>query len=156
MSLFLLSPQAASAKQSIYEYGPGEKLGNMWGNLPVQEYLDTLPKKSNKAIEDRTIVTMPRGGVRVFRLYKPSAPHYHAKSDAILYVLSGKGTYEVGDGKIIEAKPGTLMYWRAGTPHALIELQEGPQDILVFDVGVRNPSDIIFLDPKDEGKFSLD
>ncbi|MCM3005073.1 cupin domain-containing protein [Priestia koreensis] len=151
-----LCPLYAEAKQPIYQYGPGEKLGNTWGGLPLQPYLDSLPKTSKKAVEDRTVVSMPKGGVRVFRLYRPSAPHYHTKSDAILYVLSGKGTYEVADGKTIEAEPGTMMYWRAGTPHALVKLTEGPQDILIFDVGVRSPSDIIYLDPKDEGKFSLD
>jgi mannose-6-phosphate isomerase-like protein (cupin superfamily) len=160
VTLFLLLsfqiPTKTYANQPIYKYGPGEKLGNNWGYLPIKEYLNTLPKTSKKAIEDRTIVNMMNGGARVFRLYKPSSPHYHSKSDAILYVLSGKGKYEVADGKTFEAGPGTMMYWKAGTPHALIELLEEPHDILVFDVGVRSPDDIIFLDPKDEGSFKLD
>lgn len=150
----LVVPHAAHA-QTIMNYGPGEKAGNQWGQLKLQEYIDSLPKNSKKGIEDRTIVGLPGGGARIFRLYKPSAPHYHVKSDAILYVVSGKGEYEVADGKTFTASPGTVMYWKAGTAHSLKKLIEAPHDILVFDVGVRDPDDIIFLDPKDEGSFEL-
>jgi hypothetical protein len=48
------------------------------------------------------------------------------------------------------------MYWEAGTPHCLVELLAGPHDILIFDVGVRDVNDIVFLDPRDEGSFLHD
>ena len=30
---------------------------------------------------------------RVFRVYRPTPPHYHATCDEYLYVLSGRGTF---------------------------------------------------------------
>jgi hypothetical protein len=77
----------------LLRYGPGVKMGGMWGALPLAEYIATLPDKpkEGKPFENRVIVTRPQGGVRLMRLYKPTKPHYHTKSDAIIYVLSGKG-----------------------------------------------------------------
>ena len=45
---------------------------------------------------------------RVFRVYRETPAHYHEGSDEYLYVLSGKGTFWMGDpSNGAEFAPGT-------------------------------------------------
>jgi len=144
----------ADGTEPLPRLGPGLKLGGLWGALPVAEYAASLPATSEKSFEQRTLVTRPQGGVRLMRLYKATPPHYHTKSDAVIYVLAGRGRYQVADlAQPLDAGPGTLLYWGAGTPHCCVQVLQGPHDLLIFDVGVRDVNDIIFLDPRNEGAF---
>jgi hypothetical protein len=45
--------------------------------------------------------------------------------------------------------PGTLLFFKRGTVHALPELIEGPVVFLSVDTPRRDPKDIIFVNPED-------
>jgi mannose-6-phosphate isomerase-like protein (cupin superfamily) len=86
----------------------------------------------------------------VFRVYKPTPPHYHAGCDEYLYVFSGRGTFWMKHPATITTfKPGDLLYFRRGTVHALPDILEEPVVFLSFDIPRREPRDIIFVNPAD-------
>jgi len=86
----------------------------------------------------------------VFRVYKPTPPHYHAGSDEYLYVFSGRGTFWMEDeASKAEFAPGQLLYFRRGIVHALPDMIETPIVFLSIDAPRRDPKDIIFVNPAD-------
>jgi mannose-6-phosphate isomerase-like protein (cupin superfamily) len=87
---------------------------------------------------------------RVFRVYKPTPPHYHVNSDEYLYVLSGRGTFWMQDPQsVAEFGPGELLFFERGTVHALPAILAEPVVFLSIDAPRRDPKDIIFIDPND-------
>ncbi len=86
----------------------------------------------------------------MFRVYRGTPPHYHATCDEYLYVLSGRGTFWLGE-KANEAAfgPGDFLFFKRGVVHALPELREQPVVFLSIDTPRRDPRDIIFVDPAD-------
>jgi mannose-6-phosphate isomerase-like protein (cupin superfamily) len=87
----------------------------------------------------------------VFRVYRPTPPHYHATCDEYLYVFSGRGTFWMEDpANEAEFKPGQLLFFARNTVHAMPKLFEHPVVFLSVDTPQRDPMDIIFVNP-DEG-----
>jgi len=63
---------------------------------------------------------------RVFRVFRKT-PRYHAGSDEYLYVLSGRGTFWMGDASNGgEFGPGDLLFLKRTTVHALPRILEEP------------------------------
>jgi mannose-6-phosphate isomerase-like protein (cupin superfamily) len=99
---------------------------------------------------DRYLTDTDAASARVFRVYKPTPPHYHAKCDEYLYVFSGRGTFWMEDpASQAEFGPGELLFFKRGIVHALPDIIEEPLVFLSIDTPRREPNDIIFVDPAD-------
>jgi mannose-6-phosphate isomerase-like protein (cupin superfamily) len=86
----------------------------------------------------------------VFRVYKPTPPHYHATCDEYLYVVSSRGTVWIGDPATEpDFRPCQLLFFTRGTVHAMPKLFEHPIVFLPVDTPQRDPKDIIFVNPQD-------
>lgn len=127
--------------------------GNSYGIINIDEYVTLLPKNHNGIIKDIRLLDREHAGVRIFRLYDEVPMHYHAKSDAYLYILNGKAEFYVDDKGPIIAGKGDLLFWKKGTAHGNGKIIEGPLDVLVFDAIARDPSDVIWIDPSTQKKF---
>ncbi|MCJ2043225.1 cupin domain-containing protein [Methylobacterium sp. J-078] len=109
-----------------------------------------LPETAQTLLVDTYLTDREAASARVFRDYRPTPPHYHATCDEYLYVLSGRGTFWMGDaGREAEFGPGELLFFERGTVHALPTLMEEPVVFLSVDTPRRAPSDIVFVDPAD-------
>jgi mannose-6-phosphate isomerase-like protein (cupin superfamily) len=120
------------------------------GRFDIDEIAASLPATATTLLVDRYLTDKPSASTRVFRVYKPTPPHYHVNSDEYLFVLSGRGTFWMQDpASIAEFKPGQLLFFERGTVHALPTILEEPLVFLSIDAPRRDPKDIVFVDPKD-------
>ncbi|WP_325053226.1 cupin domain-containing protein [Sinorhizobium meliloti] len=86
---------------------------------------------------------------RVFRVYRPAPPHYHATCDEYLIILSGRGRFFMGDEEPFEVGPGEMLFFKKGTVHGMPDTVEHPLFMVSVDTPRRDPRDIIFVDPSD-------
>jgi mannose-6-phosphate isomerase-like protein (cupin superfamily) len=99
---------------------------------------------------DEYLTNREQASARVFRVYRPTPPHYHATRDEYLYVFSGRGTVWMKDPSTeAEFKPGQLLSFERGTVHAMPKLFDHPVVFLSIDTPRRDPMDIVFVDQKD-------
>jgi mannose-6-phosphate isomerase-like protein (cupin superfamily) len=120
------------------------------GRFDLNEIAAAFPAQAETLLLDTYLTDEESGSARVFRVYRPTPPHYHATSHEYLYVLSGRGTFWLGSPAAIgEFRPGHLLYFKRGTVHALPDILEGPVVFLAVDTPRRDPRDIIFVDPAD-------
>ena len=109
-----------------------------------------FPDTAQTLLLDRYLVDRADASARLFRVYRGTPPHYHVHSDEFLYVLSGRGTFWMGDAaNKAEFGPGTLLFFERGTVHALPDILQPPVVFLSFDAPRREPADIVFVDPAD-------
>lgn len=110
----------------------------------------SLPDTAATLLVDIYLTDRAAASARVFRVYRPTPPHYHATSDEYLYVLSGRGTFCMGEaGAAAAFGPGELLFFERDVVHAMPELVEHPVVFLSIDTPRRDPTDIIFVDPQD-------
>jgi mannose-6-phosphate isomerase-like protein (cupin superfamily) len=110
----------------------------------------SFPDTAETLLLDQYLTNTQHASARVFRVYRPTPPHYHARCDEYLYVLSGRGTFWMGEaGNEAEFGPGQLLFFTKGTVHALPKLLEEPMVFLSVDTPRRDPKDVIFVDPAD-------
>ncbi len=108
-----------------------------------------LPETASTLLVDRYLTDREAASARVFRVYRGTPPHYHANSDEYLYVLSGRGTFWMGDPcDKAEFGPGDLLFFERGIVHALPDLVQEPVVFLSVDAPRRDPKDVIFVDPE--------
>jgi mannose-6-phosphate isomerase-like protein (cupin superfamily) len=120
------------------------------GRFDVAKIAASLPKTANTLLVDHYLTDRESASARVFRVYKPTPPHYHLGSDEYLYVLSGHGTFWLeNESNCARFGPGELLFFKRGTVHALPTILEDPVVFLAIDTPRRNPTDIIFVNPKD-------
>jgi mannose-6-phosphate isomerase-like protein (cupin superfamily) len=120
------------------------------GRFDVNDIAASLPATATTLLVDRYLTDKPSASTRVFRVYKPTPPHYHVNSDEYLFVLSGRGTFWMQDPEsVAEFKPGQLLFFERGTVHALPQILEEPLVFLSIDAPRRDPKDIVFVDPND-------
>ena len=120
------------------------------GRFDVAAIAAALPAQADTLLVDTYLTDRESASARVFRVYRPTPPHYHAKSDEHLYVLSGRGTFWMGDpSSKAEFGPGELLCFDRGTVHAMPEVLEEPLVFLSVDAPRRDPRDIIFVNPED-------
>lgn len=124
----------------------------VYGIFSTDEIAALLPETSERGIGDLNILTRPRIGVRFVRLYADSPMHYHSGSDTIVYVLRDQLSYQIADADPVDVGPGDILYWAAGIPHGNPEVN-GTADLLVFDTPPRDPSDLVWSDPRDARPF---
>ena len=120
------------------------------GRFDIGEIAASLPESSETLLVDRYLTDRPSASARVFRVYRPTPPHYHSQSDEYLYVFSGRGTFWMGDASTkAEFGPGQLLHFERGVVHAIPEILEEPLVFLSIDSPRRDPKDIIFVNPED-------
>ncbi|HVX37888.1 MAG TPA: cupin domain-containing protein [Hyphomicrobium sp.] len=120
------------------------------GRFNIGDIAESLPASATTLLIDRYLTDRPSASARVFRVYKPTPPHYHVNSDEYLYVISGRGTFWMQDpASVAEFGPGELLFFERGIVHALPSILEEPLVFLSIDTPRRDPKDIIFVDPKD-------
>ena len=109
-----------------------------------------LPETADTLLIDRYLTDREAASARVFRVYRGTPPHYHTNSDEYLYVLSGRGTFWMGDpSDQAQFGPGDLLFFRRGVVHALPDLLEEPVVFFSVDAPRRDPRDVVFVNPGD-------
>jgi len=120
------------------------------GCFDIAEIAAALPETATTLLVDRYLTNRDAASARVFRVYRPTPPHYHATCDEYLYVFSGRGTFWMKSPESqIEFHPGQLLFFERGTVHAMPDLLEYPVIFLSIDTPPRDPKDIIFVNPQD-------
>jgi len=120
------------------------------GRFDIAQVAATFPASAETLLVDQYLTNRPEASARVFRVYRPTPPHYHATCDEYLYVFSGRGTFWMGDPATkAEFRPGQLLFFQKGTIHAIPDLLEEPIVFLSVDTPRRDPKDIIFVNPED-------
>jgi mannose-6-phosphate isomerase-like protein (cupin superfamily) len=123
--------------------GPG-------GRFDVLAIAASLPDGADSMMADRYMTDKPSGSTRVFRAYRPVAAHFHRECDEHLYVLSGRGTFWMGDpSSEAPFAPGQLIVFDKQTHHSIPKLLEHPVVFLAIDTPRRRPDDVTFLNPDD-------
>ncbi|SFU79363.1 Cupin domain-containing protein [Methylobacterium sp. 174MFSha1.1] len=118
------------------------------GRFDIGAIAAALPGSATTMLVDTYLTDRPAASARVFRVYRPTPAHYHAGCDEYLYVLSGRGTFWIGDASDeAEFGPGQLLFFERGVVHALPQLLEEPVVFLSVDTPRRAPADVIFVDP---------
>jgi mannose-6-phosphate isomerase-like protein (cupin superfamily) len=114
------------------------------------EIARSFPENAQTLLIDTYLTNEPAASARVWRVYRTLPPHYHAGCDEYLYVLSGRGTFWMGDdSNEREFAPGDLLFFKRRTVHALPKILEEPVAFLSFDTPRRDPKDVIFVNPHD-------
>lgn len=120
------------------------------GRFDIAAIAASLPESADTLLVDRYLTDRPSASARVFRVYKPTPPHYHSQCDEYLYVFSGRGTFWMGDPATkAEFGPGELLHFERGVVHALPDILEEPLVFLSIDSPRRDPKDVIFVNPED-------
>ena len=87
------------------------------GRFDITKIAATLPETATTLLVYLT--NREAASARVFRVYKPTPPHYHATCDEYLYVFSGRGTFWMEDESTsAEFGPGELLFFKRGTVHS--------------------------------------
>jgi mannose-6-phosphate isomerase-like protein (cupin superfamily) len=116
----------------------------------VNDIARSFPETAETLLLDTYLTDEAAASARVFRVYRETPAHYHVGSDEYLYVVSGRGTFWMGDASNgAEFAPGDLLFFKRRTVHALPEILEGPVVFLAIDTPRRDPKDIIFMNPEE-------
>jgi mannose-6-phosphate isomerase-like protein (cupin superfamily) len=114
------------------------------------EIAASFPETAETMLLDTYLTNEEFASARVFRVYRETPPHYHVGSDEYLYVLSGRGTFWMGDSSNgAEFAAGDLLFFKRRVVHALPRIIEGPVVFLALDTPRRDPKDIVFVNPED-------
>ena len=118
------------------------------GRFDIAQIAADLPESARTLLVDRYLVDRESASARVFRVYRGTPPHHHENSDEFLYVVSGRGTFWMGDPSTeAEFGPGQLVAFPRRTVHAMPVILEAPLVFLSIDAPRRDPKDIVFQDP---------
>jgi mannose-6-phosphate isomerase-like protein (cupin superfamily) len=105
------------------------------GRFDVAQIAATFPETATTLLVDHYLTNREAASARVFRVYKPTPPHYHATCDEYLYVFSGRGTFWMEDeSTVAEFGPGELLFFKRGTVHAQPKILEDPVVFLNADI----------------------
>jgi mannose-6-phosphate isomerase-like protein (cupin superfamily) len=110
---------------------------------------DTFPASSETMLIDTRLTDEPEASSRMFRVYTPLPPHYHATCDEYLLVVRGRALFFMGGMAPFEVGPGQLLFFKKGVVHGATAIVEGPLVFLSVDTPRRDPKDIIFVNPAD-------
>jgi mannose-6-phosphate isomerase-like protein (cupin superfamily) len=114
------------------------------GRFDVGKIAASLPETATTLLVDHYLTNREAASARVFRVYKPTPPHYHATCDEYLYVFSGRD-----ESTSAEFGPGELLFFKRGTVHAQPKILQDPVVFLSIDTPRRDPKDIVFVNPED-------
>ncbi|HEX8710225.1 MAG TPA: cupin domain-containing protein [Terracidiphilus sp.] len=120
------------------------------GRFHLHQIAAAFPETAETLLLDTYLTDEPSASSRVFRVYRATPAHYHINSDEFLYVLSGRGTFWMGDASNTgEFAPGDLLTFKRRTVHALPAITESPVVFLAIDAPRRDPKDVHFVNPED-------
>jgi quercetin dioxygenase-like cupin family protein len=68
-----------------------------FGRFQPAEIGRLFPESADTLLLDTYLTNEEAASARVFRVYRVTPPHYHVGSDEYLYVLSGRGTFWMGN-----------------------------------------------------------
>jgi mannose-6-phosphate isomerase-like protein (cupin superfamily) len=71
--------------------------GQSSARFDVNAIAAALPDTATTLLVDHYPTDREAASARVFRVYRPTPPHYHANCDEYLFVLSGRGTFWMED-----------------------------------------------------------
>jgi mannose-6-phosphate isomerase-like protein (cupin superfamily) len=108
-----------------------------------------FPATAATMLIDTRLTDESEASARVFRAYTPAPAHFHATCDEYLFVLSGRARFFLGDDPPFEIGPGQLVFFKKATIHGMPEILEHPFVVMAVDTPRRDPSDVIFVNPKD-------
>ena len=125
------------------------------GQLPSEDHaifddaesVRGLPETSDTLVADHRFTDDAAASARVFRVYRPTPPHYHTTCDEYLYALSGRCLMQFDDAPAVEVGPGQLVFFKRGVVHSVPALLEEPVVFLSVDTPRRGPRDIRFVEP---------
>ena len=127
-----------------------EAEGCTTGRFDIEAIAAGFPEEAATLLVDTYLTNRESASSRVFRVYRPTPPHYHATCDEYLYVVSGRGTFWMGEAETeAEFGPGELLFFERGTVHALPTILAEPLVFLSVDTPRRAPTDIVFVNPED-------
>lgn len=112
----------------------------------VAEGVRSLPETSATMVADHRFAEDDTASARVFRVYRPTPPHYHTTCDEYLYALSGRCLMQFGDAPPVEIGPGQLVVFKRGVVHSVPEIREEPMVFLSIDTPRRGARDIQFVE----------
>jgi mannose-6-phosphate isomerase-like protein (cupin superfamily) len=116
----------------------------------INQVARTFPETADTMLLDTYLTDEESASARVFRVYQETPAHYHVGSDEYLYVVSGRGTFWMGEpSNGAEFVPGDLLVFKRRVVHALPKMLEGPVVFLAIDTPRRDPKDIIFVNPEE-------
>jgi mannose-6-phosphate isomerase-like protein (cupin superfamily) len=115
----------------------------------IASIADTFPASSETMLIDTRLTDEPEASSRMFRVYTPLPPHYHATCDEYLLVVKGRAMFFMGGMAPFEVGPGQLLFFKKGIVHGATAILEGPLVFLSVDTPRRDPKDIIFVNPAD-------
>ena len=124
-----------------------EDASSLSARFDLNEVAASFPEQAESMLLDRYLVDRPESSTRIFRVYQGTPAHFHRKCDEHLLVLSGRGSFWMGDpANLAPFGPGTFLFFHRGTVHAMPTLTEGPVVFLAIDTPRRDPRDIVFVD----------
>lgn len=112
----------------------------------VPALMASFPATAGPMLLDIRLSDEPAASSRIFRVYRPVPPHYHAACDEYLYLLSGCASFVLADQAPRELCAGQMVFFRRGTVHAIVPLED-PVLFLTVDTPRRDPDDVHFVDP---------
>ena len=115
----------------------------------ITSIANTFPASSETMLIDTRLTDEPEASSRMFRVYTPLPPHYHATCDEYLLVVKGRAMFFMGGMAPFEVGPGQLLFFKKGVVHGATAILEGPLVFLSVDTPRRDPKDIVFVNPAD-------
>jgi mannose-6-phosphate isomerase-like protein (cupin superfamily) len=126
------------------------KPAESFARFNLAEIAAAFPDQADTMLLDTYLTNEESASARVFRVYQGTPAHYHEHSDEHLYVLSGRGTFWMGDvSNSGEFAPGDFLFFKRRTVHALPHIYEAPVVFLAIDAPRRQATDIVFVDPSE-------
>ena len=127
--------------------GAGAQGSAEGGRYDVHARARELPEAAETMLADLYLRDCPDSSARLFRVYKPVPAHFHRSCDEYLYVVSGRGSFWMGDAaQAAECAPGQLICFARGVVHAIPKIIEGPLVFMAIDAPRRAPDDVHFID----------
>ena len=108
--------------------------------LDLHAIAASFPDQAASMLLDRYLVDRPESSTRIFRVYRSTPAHFHRHCDEHLFVLSGRGTFWMGEPADVSAfGPGTFLFFPRGTVHAMPAFTEYPVVFLAIYTPRRDP-----------------
>ena len=121
----------------------------MFHFFDVAEIATRFPERAGSTIVDTYLTDQPSASSRLFRIYYPIPPHYHATCEEHLYLLTGRVMFIAGNEPPRILEPGQLVTFDRNVVHAISEVLAGPAVFLTVDTPRRVPGDVIYVNPED-------
>jgi mannose-6-phosphate isomerase-like protein (cupin superfamily) len=124
-------------------------MGGRSAVFDIHTIAGNFPASAETMLVDTRLTDEAEASSRMFRVYAPLPPHYHATCDEYLLVVTGRAMFFMDGGAPFEVGPGRLLFFKKNVVHGATAILEGPLVFLSVDTPRRDPRDIIFVNPAD-------